>query len=682
MAVTSAPTFSGTIDQSYFIAPLGGPTNPVNLLDRFPDELYDKSPNSHFVRFMYALLGPAGVGWLSKNYLDARLKLMQHGFDTFDIEKFYANPMRFGRILDEMYTTDPQGLLPREAWDEIKAKDEAYRSRALTFFNAARAGGTPEGIKLAARSGLNHGAEVLENYKSLYDRHTDYPLILPHYGQTNSLEEFVIVPRQEESKSEVQTLEFQDSTIVGGQITLSFRGQSTTVAWNVNHLELQTALEALSTIGEGGVHVSGGPCPNPFKIAFTGSLSGQNVPQITALSSLVDKNESPKAVYLTTTVGGIEPIDEIVSVDPELEHSLQAALDLLRPVASLPTTSRGAGITTRQSWRESMASSEYTEVIRYVTGNPEIDWPEPDEVHWVRPNVEMESRRTQGDLQHHYVQFHNPAGVVAYTESALSDQYYATNVSVVANYDSTHVGLFAPEHVNYFPQLAGNTNSDLVFSATQALHENPDEPYILTQEDNTLSPLIGGTISVNAPSVVPNGPSAIRDPFPNKVNGRDQIQYQELHHWSSLERRPPAADFLEIDLGEVRVVNLIEMDIRMKPIDIDINYDVRDNNPGREWEHVKRWSGHKYVTRIEYDNRSNGEWTHIRTMFKNQRGNNVFTRFLRIKFERREVNKVTRSGLFDSSGNPLPYSIDVKKLKVGRYANVFGDLETITFEGM
>ena len=82
------PDYTEVIDQSFFIEPLGGPQNPTNYLDRFPDEVYNKSIDSHLVKFLYSLLGPAGIGWLRKNYLEARLQLEEYGVDLFNLDSF------------------------------------------------------------------------------------------------------------------------------------------------------------------------------------------------------------------------------------------------------------------------------------------------------------------------------------------------------------------------------------------------------------------------------------------------------------------------------------------------------------------------------------------------------------------------------------------------------------------
>lgn len=660
-----APLFSDTVDQSFFIEPLNGPQHPASLLDRFPDEVYDKSPDSHFVRFMYALLGPAGIGWLSKNYLDARLALYAHGFSNFDIEKFYGDPFSFGRILEEEFETDPVGLLPRDEWDKIRAQDEGYRQRAIAFFNAARLGTTPEGMALAARSGVDHAVEVVENYKYLFDLHSDTPLGLPYLGTTPATEEFIIIPRQEDSRSEIQTLSFEDTTIVAGTFSLAFRGQTTgALSFDASYLDVQNALRALGTIGDDGVEVRGGPNPNPFYVTFTGPLSNQDVPEITVNTALVDNEANIKQILVTTATGGISPVDEVVNIPDALLHNLETALDYLRPVGSFPTVTSGVGTKTRQIWKSILSSSSYTEVIRYVTGSNDIVWPDPDDINWVEADIENESRRVQGDLQHHYTAYLTPSGLVAYTDAALDDPNYAADSASVSAYDSTHVGRYDPDHVAAFPYLGSNTDDSLVYSASNALAPCADGVQVLTQEDS-VDPTAGGIPLVNG--ILPIGTIDSEGIF--------HVHYQDQRRWSSLERRPPTADFLEIDLGETRVVNFVEFDIGQKPIAIDIYYDTRDHHPRREFRLVEEWPGHPFATEVAYDPHS-PPWYHFQAFFKTRNGErNVYTRFLRIRFTRRSPNPLvdTDSALIDPVTNePIAYSIDVRHLKIGRYAMPHG----------
>jgi hypothetical protein len=219
------PDFTDSVDQKVFVEPLNGPANPATYLDRFPDEIYNKGLDSRLVKFMYTLMGPAGVGWLHKNYLEARLALSEQGVELFDLDSFFGDPLRFGRILEEQFEDDPSGMLPRSIWEDIRAKDSAYRSRALSYVKGLRAGNTPLGIQLVAEAGLGHSAEVIESYQALFDRFTDEPLGLEYLGRTLTTGEFIILPKRAVAQNEVQQI-IITGTPTGGTFTLTFRDKT------------------------------------------------------------------------------------------------------------------------------------------------------------------------------------------------------------------------------------------------------------------------------------------------------------------------------------------------------------------------------------------------------------------------------------------------------------------------
>jgi hypothetical protein len=80
---------------------------------------------------------------------------------------------------------------------------------------------------------------------------------------------------------EVESLAQTGAT--GGTFTLTFRGQTTTaIARNAAAATVQSALEALSTIGVGQVSCGGGALGTaPVTVEFTGTLAGTDVSQIT-----------------------------------------------------------------------------------------------------------------------------------------------------------------------------------------------------------------------------------------------------------------------------------------------------------------------------------------------------------------------------------------------------------------
>lgn len=93
-------------------------------------------------------------------------------------------------------------------------------------------------------------------------------------------------------------------TPTGGTFTLSFGGNTTAaIAFNATASAVDTALEALASIGTGGVTVTGGPGPGtPWTVTFVGSKAATNVAQMTATSSLTG---GTPAIAVTTVTDGI-----------------------------------------------------------------------------------------------------------------------------------------------------------------------------------------------------------------------------------------------------------------------------------------------------------------------------------------------------------------------------------------
>lgn len=94
-----------------------------------------------------------------------------------------------------------------------------------------------------------------------------------------------------------QTITVTNAT--GGTFTLTFRGQTTTaIPYNATAAQIQSALEALSTIGVGNVSVTGS---NPWTVEFIHELGGQPVEALVATSALSGPGA---AVTVTVTVAG------------------------------------------------------------------------------------------------------------------------------------------------------------------------------------------------------------------------------------------------------------------------------------------------------------------------------------------------------------------------------------------
>lgn len=655
MSDSTIPTFTGTIDQQFFLAPLGGPQHPQLYLDRFPETVYSKSLDSHLVKFMYALLGPAGIGWLRKNYLEARLKLEDYGIETFDLDSFYGNPLGFPRILEEVYDTDPGGLIPRDQWEIIRAKDAKYRNRAIDFIQGARAGNTPFGMRLVARSGLGHEVEIIENYRNIYDQLSDDILGIPNQGFTSSTEEMIVLPRRELPQSEVQTLT-ANGTISGGTFRLYFpmgpESNHTTgdIAYNVTRGTLQTFLEAIPSIGVGNVSVTGGPFPSePLSVHFTQKLAFSDVPQ---LQVSVNNLTGPSIVTLTVTTDrdGTNQTDEIVYLSDLDKHHLMVALDRIKPVQTIVSFGAARGLKDRQPFSASYSGSVYNEVIRYVTGAQQVSWPPVSGLSWIVKGTEKEAPRGLGDLKHHYQGFHNLSSITSYTESALDDPNYASNVTQLAQYKNELIGQFSQYQNSLYPVLRApaGTQGQYQFVADKA-RADYDEPLTVNNailDNGGVSGLINGIY-----------PTSYQG-----LPGVPGVRYKEDQFYASVER-VEGDDYLEIDLGQAQAVNFIYMEVTRKPYNIQISYDILDLSPQRQWAPIVYEPASAPPVRIDYDAGITNPWITANYHFTNALGGMIYTRYLRIKFARRN----DQNSIFQApDGTLFPYSIEVRNLRIGR----------------
>lgn len=623
--LTTLPDTTTVIDQTYLIAPLGGPKHPQTYLDAFPEEVYAKTLDSHLVKLLYAMIGPSGVGWLHKEYLQARLMFEELGLETFDLTAFYGDPLRFGRVVEEVYDDDPTGLLPHDAWQRIKARDARYRNRAIDFVHGAHMGNTASGMALVARSGLGHDVEVIANYRALYDEHADDRLFLPYYGKTRSTEEMIVLPRRELSRSETQLVRI-DGDAEGGTFRLFFPVGSETlnttgpIPATTDRYTLQQYLEALPTIGRGNVRLKGGPLPgSPIEITFTGDLAARDVPELIPTSELV--GAGIVLAVVETVTGGVDAADEVVNIAPRDLHYLQEAIDRIRPQTMIPTVGEAPGLQQTQIWNSLSSTSSYTQVLRYVTGQSAIRWPSLDARHWIEAAVEHEGRKHYDGGSQHYCGFHNVAAVTA---------------------SSTHLGPFVPYQVGLYPVLAQSA-SDQTYDAIYALAIYA-EPLTMTSADGTQQ-VIGGIYPLDYQSL-PGVPAIRSDP---------------RLFWASSESTA-SAETLVLDLGRAQAVNYLTFEITRKPVDVRVEYDLLDQAPAQEWVPAQLDPQLPSIVTADFEPESTNPWQPITINCVNGKGELIFTRFLRITFTRRPGAPFVAA----DGSTTLPWSIEARNLRVGR----------------
>lgn len=102
--------------------------------------------------------------------------------------------------------------------------------------------------------------------------------------------------------NEVQTATIT-GTPTGGTFKLSFKGYTTApLAHNSTGATVQSALEAIGSVGTTGVTVSGG-AGGPYIITFANQLGNQAVPLITPDSTLLTGGTTPLVTVVRTTPG-------------------------------------------------------------------------------------------------------------------------------------------------------------------------------------------------------------------------------------------------------------------------------------------------------------------------------------------------------------------------------------------
>jgi hypothetical protein len=646
------PDITLAIDQTYFLRPIGGPRSPLTYLDRFPESVYNKSLDSHLVKLMYALLGPSGVGGLRKQYLQARLLLEDSGLETSNLDDFYGDPIGFGRILEESYDETSRSLLSRAEWEVIRAKDAKYRNRAIDFVNGARAGNTPQGMHLVARSGLGHECEIIECYRYIYDQYTDDKLGLTKYGVTDSTEEIVVMPRRELPRSALQVLTITGSP-TAGTFTLYFpvgdESQNTTqgIAWNETSFNIQRFLESVASIGVGNIRVTGGPLPdNPINIFFTGNLADNDVPRLIATSSLTG-GTSP-LVFVELVRSGVNQIEEVAAIGPRDKRYLASALDRVKPMTCIITYGKSPGLSSYHTVTTAVSTSQYTEVLRFVTGQTQVDWPTPDGVNWIEKGVEKQAPRSHGDLQYHHYGFHNIGDITSYTEEAVASADYSGTSWAVNKFkfSNNHIGPFSPLQRFLFPVL--NRNDDpttTVYDQNRALADY-SEPLIITATTSGGVGLVNGIYPVEYSS----------------LPGVPVIKYNDDRFWGSRERES-GTDYLEIDLGKVQVVNYLYLEVSKKPYQVTVDYDTLDESPSRNWRECAYLDNLPSDRKIDYSPGDQNSWQLINLHVGDELQQPIYTRYLRIAFEK-FVD--TSSPFVGDGGKLIPYSVEVRNLRVAR----------------
>ncbi|MBA4858068.1 hypothetical protein [Nocardia farcinica] len=131
------------------------------------------------------------------------------------------------------------------------------------------------------------------------------PLVLPspYYGETAAQIAPSQPPCDAVGTNEIQTVTLT-GTPTGGTFNLAFQADSTTaLPFDATPTAVQAALEALPSIGEDNVTVTGS-AGGPYTVTFVGALAGMNLPLLVGTDNLTG-GTNPGVTVVETQQGGI-----------------------------------------------------------------------------------------------------------------------------------------------------------------------------------------------------------------------------------------------------------------------------------------------------------------------------------------------------------------------------------------
>lgn len=427
VASTTSETFvlNQTVTSNPVIEPLSGPADIDDLLDYFPDTVYQQGRDTHLYRFLTALCGDAGAALLKKQSYYARLSTEAEIVSFQDLDNFYTTNFKFRRLADESYEFDPSSQsLSSDEWNEAQQKDNMYRARMLDFFNATRLGNSPAGMALAGQSGSGVDVDIIEHYRYVFDQFSDDPLGITPYGTTVSTNEYVLFPRVLDQEG-------------NGDEDFTF----------------QTTRELVPVFTPPTLPTASRPITAPsvdLSVAYT---------------------------WETTTDAKLLP---------EYERNMVDILDRLGPVGAYATIFEDQIRVTDVS-AAAFGSSTRIEMIRYVQGQPDVSWPTVDETgnFFIVGGQEQPSGSMYGGTRELPIVFHTLESMYGYTNLALADStynsnsFYAGSISApYLRYRSQQTGNFLSILLAIYPFL-NNLPTSETFGVNQALAIN-NTPLTLT----------------------------------------------------------------------------------------------------------------------------------------------------------------------------------------------------------
>lgn len=187
------------IEDRRIVEPLGSYHTVTDRVRRyFPDTVYSRAPNTLLYKFLSSILGEAGIGGSKKRLVYPRSSESVYHAYFSDLDALYGSVFGLTRTQEEIYPYSPENeLLTIDQWREIRSKDSAFQARALKFARGVQMGSTKEGLALLCEAASGIECSIIEHWRYLDDKDSDYQINPLNLGATTSSSEIVVVPDAE-----------------------------------------------------------------------------------------------------------------------------------------------------------------------------------------------------------------------------------------------------------------------------------------------------------------------------------------------------------------------------------------------------------------------------------------------------------------------------------------------------
>jgi len=319
------------------------------------------------------------------------------------------------------------------------------------------------------------------------------------------------------------------------------------------------------------------------------------------------------------------------AVTPDRQYYLYRLLDRLKPVGTFFTVYYAGDPRIAINSLNVESTSNYFFINRRVTGNGNVTWPtlNASKGLWIEPNV------------------NHPAPTFAFLQRQEYATWFAISGISASDY---HSGMFSQQQQSFFPHLRVDSNPPREY-LPQYAYSPVDTPYSST------NPWVNGYGSPDTPIVINNY-------YPLEyfnLNSAPLVSNTPTRFWSTNEKDQGESDSLTYDLGYIRQMNFVDLEICQKPIDLLFEY----SSDGITWSEASFSTEFTSTDQIQFLPSDSNPWFHYEGHF-----DTFLARYFKITFTRRDVLA------YPPTRDSFPWSIEIKNSRLGHQVNNTADVLT------